>query len=378
MKRSANLFWGITLILLSAALLADRLGYIDFARISTNAWVFIFGGAAVLFLLAYLLNGVKQWGWLFPTLICAALSLTIALATRALAGSFLGVPILVAIAMPFYAGFIVNRQSWGLLIPAWVLTVLAMITLLADQGNGELIGGLFLLVAALPFLIVYIMNRSRRWALIPTWALFVLGLISLLSTHANGNLVGALFLYAVALPFLAVYLMDRSRRWALIPAAVIALVGTFPLLAMLVGGDLMGAAVMFLFALPFFIVYFRGRDNWWALIPAGIFASICLVVVITMFVPANQAAWSGILNGILLLGFAVTFGLLWLRRKTQPTEWAKYPAVALLAASLLAFILGENFQNYWAVVLLIVGVLMVVTSLLPKKPNEPTLPTSRS
>ncbi len=50
MKRTSSLFWGIALILLSAALLADRLGYIDFDKISDNAWVFIFGGAAILFL----------------------------------------------------------------------------------------------------------------------------------------------------------------------------------------------------------------------------------------------------------------------------------------------------------------------------------------
>ncbi len=72
----------------------------------------------------------------------------------------------------------------------------------------------------------------------------------------------------------------------------------------------------------------------------------------------------------------MTFGVLWLRRATRPTDWAKYPAVALLVASLLAFILGRNFQNYWAIVLLVVGILMIVTSLLPQKPNDPTHPSN--
>jgi len=378
MKKTANLFWGIALILLSAALLADQLGYIDFEKISENTWVFIFGGAAILFLLSYFLNGVRHWGWLFPAFISAALSLTIGLATRNIQGPFLGAPILAAVALPFYVGFAFNRRNWGLLIPAWVLTILTAITLMADRVDGTLIGALFLFSGAMPFLIVFLRNRAHRWALIPAWVLFILALITLLSDHVSGNLIGALFMVSVALPFLVVYLLNRTYRWALITAAVTALVGIFPLISMLIGGDLIGAVVMFLFALPFFVVYLRWKDGWWALIPAGIFASIGLVVIITMFVPDNQELWSGILAGILLLGFGLTFGLLWLRRATQPTEWALYPAIGLLVASLLAFVLPRNFQNYWAVVLLVVGVLLIVTSLLPKKPRDPATPTNPS
>ncbi len=97
-----------------------------------------------------------------------------------------------------------------------------------------------------------------------------------------------------------------------------------------------------------------------------------------MLVPNNQDVWSGILTGVLLLGFGLTFGLLWLRRATQTTDWAKYPAIGLLAASLLSFILGKNFQDYWAVILLVVGILLVATSLLPKNPKEPTPPANPS
>jgi hypothetical protein len=375
MRRTSNLFWGIALILFAGALLADRLGYIDFSTFSTNAWVYIFGGAAILFLLGYFLNGITHWGWLFPTFIFGALSLTIWLATRNVIGAFLGAPILAAVALPFYAGFAIRRH-WALLIPAWVLTILTLITLMADQVVGTLIGALFLLSTALPFLIVFLANRSRRWALIPAWALFILGLITLFADRVNGNLIGALFMYAVALPFLVVYLLDHSRRWALIPASVMAILGIFPLLSMLLSGDVSGAVGMFLFSLPFFVVYFRWKEGWWALIPAGIFASIGIVVVCSMFVPENQDVWSGILTGVLLLGMGITFGLLWLRRNTLPTDWAKYPAVALLVASLLAFILGRNFQDYWAIVLLAVGILLIVTGLLPKKPKEPTPPAN--
>jgi hypothetical protein len=377
MRKTASLFWGIALILFAGVLLADRLGYIDFSTISTNAWVYIFGGAAILFLLSYFLNGITHWGWLFPTFIFAALSLIIWMVTRDINGAFLGAPILAAVALPFYVGFAI-RHHWGLLIPAWVLTILTIITLTADQVAGSLIGSLFLLSAALPFLVVFLANRTRRWALIPAWVLFILGLITLFSERVNGNLIGALFMYAIALPFLVVYLYDRSRRWALIPAAVMAVLGTFPLLSLLISGDLSGAVAMFLFALPFFVVYFRWKDGWWAFIPAGIFSSIGIVVVCSMFVPENQDVWNGILTGVLLLGMGLTFGFLWLRRASLPTDWAKYPALALLVASLLAFVLGRNFQDYWAIVLLAVGILLIVTGLMPKKPKEPAPPASPS
>jgi hypothetical protein len=378
MRKTSSLVWGIALILLSAVLLADRLGYIDFSRISTNTWVFILGGAAILCLISYFLNGLSHWGWLFPTFSFAAFSLTVWLVTRNITGAFLGAPILAAIALPFYVGFALHPRNWGLLIPAWIMTILTVITLMADQVAGTLIGALFLLSAALPFLFVFLANRARRWALIPTWVFFILGLVTLLADRVSGNLIGALFLYSIALPFLVVYLLDNTRRWALIPAAVLGILGTFPLLSMILTGDVAGAVGMFLFALPFFVVYFRWKEAWWALIPAGIFASIGVVVVCSMFVPENNDLWSGILTGILLLGMGLTFGFLWLRRGTLPTDWAKYPALALLVASLLAFILGKNFQDYWAVVLLAVGILLIVTSLLPGKPKEPTPPASSS
>lgn len=378
MKKTGSLFWGIALILLATALLADQLGYIDFDKISDNAWVFIFAGAAILFLLGYILSGLKQWGLLFPTFIFAALSLTIWLAINDYDGAYLGAPILGAVALPFFVGFALNRQKWGLLIPAWILTILSLMTLMADRVTGSYVGSLFLFAAALPFLLVFLANRARSWALIPFWVFFVLGLITLLSDHVSGNLVGALFLYSIALPFLVVYLLNRKHRWAIIPATAIAVVGTMPLVSMLIGGDLLGVVVMALFSLPFFVVYFRSKDNWWALIPAGIFATIGVVVAITLLLPEDQSDWNGVMTGILLLGFGLTFGILWLRRHTQPTDWAKYPAIGLLVAAVLAVVLGRNFQNYWAVVLLIVGVLLIVTSLLPKKPIPPLPPTDPS
>jgi ABC-type transport system involved in cytochrome c biogenesis permease subunit len=69
----------------------------------------------------------------------------------------------------------------------------------------------------------------------------------------------------------------------------------------------------------------------------------------------------GVFNWLLFLLLAVTFGVLWLRRNTQPTQWAAYPAAGFLALAIMSFIMGEKFQQYWlsTVMLIIAGMLVV-------------------
>ena len=368
--KSSSIFWGILFLLAGGALLADRMGWINFSIFSTNTWVYVLAGGGLLFLLGYFVGGLRNWGLLFPALILAAVSLTVWMGDRRFSGGVLGMPVLLAVAIPFYVGFALNRKAWGLLIPAWVMTVLAFITLTSEQAQGTLIGAVFLYAVAAPFLVVFLLDRRRWWALIPAWATFILGTITLLSDHVDGNLIGALFLYAVALPFLVVYLTNRARRWALIPAAAIALVGTFPLLSAVVNGDVMGAAVMLLFSVPFFFVYFRWKEHWWALIPAGVFASIAVVVVLGMLVPQNQPAFQGILTGVLLFGIGLTFGWLWLRRATHPTAWARIPAIGLFIAAVLACFLGNNNNLLWALLLMAGGIFLIAYNFLRKKPDD--------
>jgi len=333
--RSSSVFWGIIFLLAGGALLADRMGWVDFSRFSNNVWVYLFAGAGLLFLLGYVVGGLRNWGLLFPALILPAIGLTMWMGDRNLGGAAMGLVTLISAAVP-----------------------------------GNLIGALFLYAIAVPFLAVFLLNRARWWALIPAWATFVCGTTALLADHVDGNLIGAFFLYAVALPFLVVYLTGRSRRWALIPAAAVAAVGTITLVAGLVGGDWVGALVMLVFAAPFFFLYFRWKENWWALIPAGVFTSIALVVLLGMFVPQNLPVFHGILTGVLLFGLGLTFGGLWLQRSVHPTAWARFPALGLFAAAVLAAVLGDNTNVFWAIVLMAGGIALVAYNFLRKKPGS--------
>ncbi|NTV37900.1 MAG: hypothetical protein HGA82_01705 [Anaerolineales bacterium] len=252
-----------------------------------------------------------------------------------------------------------------------LLRVIGILYLSGSNVTDEIIPAWVMLCVALPFLVAWLINRKRRWALIPAFVMFVLAAITLLSSFAAGEWIGALVMYAIALPFLVIWFLDRKKRWALIPAGIMAILGTIQLLASYTRGDLSGLVVMFLFSTPFFVLYFWSKHNWWALIPAGVFASIGLVVLLSLIFHGNQDLLNRIGSGVLFLGFAATFGVLWLRRSTQPTDWAKYPAAGLLAAAVLAFALGERFQDYWpATILLVAGVLLLLNTLVKRKPED--------
>ena len=91
-----------------------------------------------------------------------------------------------------------------------------------------------------------------------------------------------------------------------------------------------------------------------------------------MLVPQNQPVFEGLLNGVLMLGFGLTFGALWLLRGARPTAWARYPAIGLFIAAVVAFISGGNSDLFWAAALLAAGIVLVVYSFLHKKPeNQP-------
>jgi hypothetical protein len=247
--------------------------------INGNAWnavsdltkIIGFAVAGTVCFIAYLLHGLRKWGWLFPALGCAAIAITIHMSSNGMDDSpLMGLPILISLAAPFYVGFFLNRKQWGLVIPAVILTMVTAILLIADSSMQDI-------------------------------------------------------------------------------------------------------GVFIIFSLPCFILYFVSKKSWWALIPAGIFATLGLVTVIeTLFPHVEYPAPRGTLSWdvyiwVVFLGFAATFGVLWLRRKAQPTEWTGYPAVGFLVLAIASFILGEHFQEYWLSTIMLVIAGMLVLALFTRK-----------
>lgn len=346
---------GLALILAGLLFLAQNMNWLG--PWSPQVWMYVFAGASVLFFVNYFFSGIQEWGWLFPATILGGVALTLGLVQLGVGDPILGAPVLVGVAVPFLVAFALDRTNWWALIPAWVLIAIAVIISFAGRVAGELVGGLVMWAVALPFFVVYLRNRGHWWALIPALILAALGTLIPLEEVVGGDWIGTFIMLAIALPFLAVYLHDRSRWWALIPAFVLTAVGVLIPLSQRAQGEWVGAFVMFAVALPFLVVYLVSARNWWAIIPAGILTTLGLVVGV---LGARDFDLDGMarMNGLLFLGWAVTFGILWLRPSAgQRHAWARYPALGLAAAAVLALVLGANFQLIWPVLLIGAGVL---------------------
>lgn len=310
-----NVVWGLVLILGGALFLAQNLGYV----VSTSSffWMIVFGGLSAVFLVSYFASGVQHWGWLFPACIFAATAGTIGLDLLGVNSNLVAIPILLSVALPFLVAFGLNpRRNWWALIPSWVIIVVTVISQVAD--------------------------------LIP------------------GEFMAAVVLYSIALPFLVVFLLNRTNRWALIPAFVLAGVGLIPILATRLSGEFIAAGILFLIAIPYFVVYFWSSKNWWALIPAGILTSVGAGLAMLNY--GGLAIDNPVLmNGIMFLGFSITFAVLWLRRFSQPTDWAKYPAAILFAIAVVILAFGSYSQLIWPLLLVVGGLVVLIFNLLPKR-----------
>jgi hypothetical protein len=314
-NKTANALWALILIGLGGLLLAQNYGYLD--QFGWQFWALILGGLGVMFLIVYLVSGVRNWGWLFPALILSAVAATITLGANGVSSAIVAAPIMASVGVPFVVAFALNpREHWWALIPAWIMAVMTVLMWVVDRVPGEAIGSLVMLGAGAPFLLVYALDRKRWWALIPGGVLAGMAVIILLATRTSGEVIGSVVLGVMALPFLAVYAAAPQK-------------------------------------------------NWWALIPAGVFASLAVMV----FVITGRSVSDDLgarLSGILFLGVGLTFAVLWLQRTSIPTAWAIYPAAGLVTFAALAFALGARLELVWPLVLIGVGLVLLLVSLRPR------------
>jgi hypothetical protein len=189
-------------------------------------------------------------------------------------------------------------------------------------------------------------------------------------------------MFIFAFSFFNLFFRFRKNWWAILPGGLILSGGTAAAMdALLPNSQMSGPAFLMILASTFILVAIVSSKNWWAIIPGGTFTSIGLVVLLENFIPHGDfPAYSntfklGVYTWVLLLGLAITFGVLWLLRRYHPTTWAKYPAVGLLTVAILAFLLGSRITEiWWAALLLGVGA-MIILSLLT---GENLRRTSRS
>ena len=313
-NRTINLLLGVLLLLAGGLILAQNLGIIP--EFTSNVWILGFAGLSILFFGAYFASGLKSWPWLFPACILGGLGMTVALGEAGIENAIVAAPLMLGCALPFLGAYLVDRpRNWWALIPGWVLLVITLLLVLVDSVSGEL--------------------------------------------------VAALVLLSIAVPFLVIYVLDRTKKWALIPAFVLAAVGFIPLLASAVPGEFIGAYVMFMISLPFFLLFFSSQENWWALLPAGATASVGALILLV------GVDWPGMEDtvpvGAMLLGLAATFWVLWLRRQSAGTDWARYPAIGLAIFGILLIVLGGGMGYFWPVLLILGGAAILFIGIRSRK-----------
>jgi hypothetical protein len=332
---------------------------------------------AVPFFVVYFLSK-KNWWALIPAGGLTTISLVNVLQStsgnyqNSLVGVYIGI-LLSGMALTFGILWLRRKTqptAWAI-YPSAGLFLIAILAFIFGNGWNTLTDqtkAICFAILSAGFFLAYFIHGLRKWGwLFP--ALFCAAMVIIfwmsINNMEDSPLLGLPLFGSFALPFYIGFACEPKHRWLLIPAFILTTIMIFTLTS---DSDYEGTVVMSLFALPFFVAYFWSKKNWWAFIPGGFFATIGLVSLIEELVPhmeyaslPNTMHW-GVYNWILFLLLGATFGVLWFRRKTQPTEWTGYPAVGFTALGVLSYLLGEKFQEYWlsTLMLVIAGVLVLV------------------
>lgn len=136
---------------------------------------------------------------------------------------------LAAFGLGFFGFYATDRTQKGLLIPSYVLWVIAglLVLLEFDILRGDAVALYMLTALAVPLLYVYLRDRKMWWALIPAYVMFtVAGLIGF--NHIGifeGDTGVSYIMFAGALPLLYVYARNTKMRWVLIAGGIMAIIG---------------------------------------------------------------------------------------------------------------------------------------------------------
>jgi hypothetical protein len=198
MKRfDPQIIFGLLLLTGGALALLQTMGYLENA--SNVFWGGMFIVLGLLFLV--LLFGGHWWG-VFPGFTLLALGIVIFLPDGL--DDFGGFIFLGGIGLSFWLAYATApRERWWALIPAGVLTTLAVMTIAADRFGEFESAGFFFLGLSITFLLVALL-AGMRWAYWPALALGVMGLLGLASLFEIAN-----YVWAVALMGIGGFLLFR-------------------------------------------------------------------------------------------------------------------------------------------------------------------------
>jgi hypothetical protein len=208
-----------------AVTVALALNNVDSAAVGSP----LFFGLILPFAAAYLSDRARNWWALIPGGVMVFLALTTLLVDSA-GGEWVGSLFLFMIALTFLVVYLNNRARTWALIVAYATGVLGIAPLMAIGGRAAAyFGPVFLFAVALPFFVVYFRSLQNWWAIIPAGVLTVLAVIAALAIsgwirNANeGGYANALLMGGLAATFAVVWLR-HAKPWARVVTVVLALV----------------------------------------------------------------------------------------------------------------------------------------------------------
>lgn len=207
MQKRWTVMWGVALVLIGGLLLGQQFNL--FGPLQLSFAVFLFGLPALMFLATYFLDR-RQWWALIPGCILLGLAAVVFNESNRYGSSQVsGAIFLFSIGLPFWLIFVIKRWWWAI-IPAGVMTVLAIMPIISnDMLPGQFVGGIFFLGLAATFALVRLATRSdpnMGWA---WWPAGILGLVGAL-TILLGTAQIAQYIWPIGLIVLGGWLLMRN------------------------------------------------------------------------------------------------------------------------------------------------------------------------
>jgi hypothetical protein len=206
---TSRIFWGLILVLGGVLLLLDTLGIFKGGALF---WTIVSGFAGLLFLSVVVTNRDNWWA-LIPGTIFLAVSLTIGLNSflKGFSDTNLGGTIILAgIALSFLLVYLFERSNWWAIIPAGVMSTIAIVAVLDTGTSGLQSGGIFFLGLGITFALVALLPNQighMHWAWIPA---SILGLMGILILATAEDLIN--YIWPSALILAGLFLVGRSIR----------------------------------------------------------------------------------------------------------------------------------------------------------------------
>jgi hypothetical protein len=213
--------------------------------------------------------------------------------------------------------------------------------------------------ASLLFFVAYFLKGLHAWSwLFPACIFAGLAGVTLLANSNAAEWVPTLVIGSTAIPFFVAFALDHTRKWALIPGCLLGLIAFIFPLGNFLGEDAMGVMVIAVIAFPFIAASILSPDAWWGVIPGGILLSVALMIVVGNFLAEGMAVVA------MFLGWMLTFGFVWL---WQSRPWARVATIVMSVLTIIMFLVAMGLGNYWAIGLVVAGLVLVVLSLLPRR-----------